>query len=176
MNLYPLRINDLLDSYVEICNSLDRTHETSSDHKINETMYTLVVVSTFFLPLTFLAGEFLSFICVNISRSLWSKLWCYAWITLGIGIYVFLVGGAWISDDNFYHSQSNQSCVKEFLLNHFLEPIMKPKILLWIEHYLFLQKIIVKLYRFLNFLFLGCNILHNQFEGFILRILSFQFQ
>lgn len=52
------RIVDLLATYKEICVSLDNLHTSAQEHRMNRTMYTLAVVSTIFLPLTFAAGSF----------------------------------------------------------------------------------------------------------------------
>jgi magnesium transporter len=51
------RVGDLLGTYTEICVSLETQYMQQQDKKTNKTMYTLAVVSTVFLPITFLAGN-----------------------------------------------------------------------------------------------------------------------
>jgi magnesium transporter len=54
------RVNDLIETYKEICSSLDNIYSSHQEQQMNKTMYTLAVVSTVFLPLTFVAGKNLS--------------------------------------------------------------------------------------------------------------------
>ena len=46
------------DTYREVCNSLENQFSNAQEHKTNQTIYALTVVSTIFLPLTFLAGVY----------------------------------------------------------------------------------------------------------------------
>ena len=52
------RVVDLLDTYKDISGSLESIYESEQEHKSNRTMYALSVVSTIFLPLTFVAGVY----------------------------------------------------------------------------------------------------------------------
>jgi magnesium transporter len=71
------RIVDLLATYKEICVSLDNLHTSAQEHRMNRTMYTLAVVSTIFLPLTFAAGSLTFFL--SLSLSLQRKCFCLVW-------------------------------------------------------------------------------------------------
>lgn len=50
------RVNDLLDGYRDACSSLLDTHLSLSSARLNDTMKVLTVISTIFIPLSFVAG------------------------------------------------------------------------------------------------------------------------
>lgn len=50
------RVNDLLDGYRDACGSLLDTHLSLSSARLNDTMKVLTVISTIFIPLSFVAG------------------------------------------------------------------------------------------------------------------------
>ena len=53
-----LRIIDIAEGYRETVASLMELHMSSMSHKMNETMRVLAVISTIFIPLTFIAGVY----------------------------------------------------------------------------------------------------------------------
>jgi len=50
-----LRVNDNLDTIRDHCQSIQNQQTEASDHRMNKTIYLLTLVSTIFLPLTFLS-------------------------------------------------------------------------------------------------------------------------
>lgn len=55
---HVVQLIDLLENYREITSSLLDLHLSSVNHKLNEVMKLLTVISTIFIPLTFLAGVY----------------------------------------------------------------------------------------------------------------------
>jgi magnesium transporter len=53
---HVFQILDLVETYREMSNSLVELYLSSTSHRLNETMKTLTVVASIFIPLTFLAG------------------------------------------------------------------------------------------------------------------------
>lgn len=49
---------DLIDTYKEVCQSVENTHSSSQEFKMNHSMYFLTIISSIFVPLTFLAGTY----------------------------------------------------------------------------------------------------------------------
>jgi magnesium transporter len=49
---------DLLDNYRELSSSLMDLHVSSVNHRLNEVIKLLTVISTIFIPLTFLVGVY----------------------------------------------------------------------------------------------------------------------
>jgi len=52
------RTVDMIDTYKEVCQGLIAVHANTTEINLSKTMYALTVVSTFFMPLTFLAGVY----------------------------------------------------------------------------------------------------------------------
>ncbi|PRP78215.1 magnesium Mg(2+) and cobalt Co(2+) transport protein CorA [Planoprotostelium fungivorum] len=85
-----VRIRDMVELYKEICDNLDNIHQSANDHMMNQIMFILTIVSTIFLPLTFLAGvygmNFKFFPELN-----WEHAYLYWWLLAG-GMVVITVG------------------------------------------------------------------------------------
>jgi magnesium transporter len=52
------KILDTLDTFKELCASSEEIYTSEQEHRSNKTMHALSIVSTFFLPLTFLCGVY----------------------------------------------------------------------------------------------------------------------
>eukprot|EP01119_Soliformovum_irregulare_P017988 TRINITY_DN5436_c0_g1_i1.p1 TRINITY_DN5436_c0_g1~~TRINITY_DN5436_c0_g1_i1.p1 ORF type:complete len:542 (+),score=129.89 TRINITY_DN5436_c0_g1_i1:15-1640(+) len=71
-------IADSMEAYLDLCKSLDLTYSSASDHRMNQTMYALTIVSTLFLPLTFIAGVYgMNF--TNLPELHWDYGYAYFW-------------------------------------------------------------------------------------------------
>lgn len=55
---HAIRIIDLVETYREVCSDLMDLYLSSISHRMNEIMKVLTVISTIFIPLTFIAGVY----------------------------------------------------------------------------------------------------------------------
>eukprot|EP01117_Protostelium_nocturnum_P004363 TRINITY_DN1581_c0_g1_i1.p1 TRINITY_DN1581_c0_g1~~TRINITY_DN1581_c0_g1_i1.p1 ORF type:complete len:526 (+),score=166.32 TRINITY_DN1581_c0_g1_i1:74-1651(+) len=86
-----VRIKDMIDTYKEICQSLDAIHQSANDHMMNQIIFILTIVSTIFLPLTFLAGVYgMNF--KHFPELDWEYAYLYWWI-LAICMVLITLGG-----------------------------------------------------------------------------------
>jgi magnesium transporter len=51
-------MNEMMETYKEVCTSLENQYSGAQEHHSNQNMYMLTVVNTIFLPITFLAAVY----------------------------------------------------------------------------------------------------------------------
>jgi len=83
------RVLDLLETYKEVCESLNNHHQEAQNTKTNDIVRTLTVVSTIFTPITFFAGVYGMNFKV-LPELNWELGYLYFW-TLTAGIIVIMI-------------------------------------------------------------------------------------
>eukprot|EP00743_Colponemidia_sp_Colp-15_P011801 GILK01013263.1.p1 GENE.GILK01013263.1~~GILK01013263.1.p1 ORF type:complete len:394 (+),score=64.46 GILK01013263.1:101-1282(+) len=77
---HALHLVDVIDIYRETCNELSGLYSSRQSYKMNSVMYILTLVSTIFIPLTFLAGVYgMNF--DNMPELHWKYGYAYCWAT-----------------------------------------------------------------------------------------------
>ena len=103
-----IQVLDIIEAYRELAASLMEVYMTSMSNKMNEVMKFLTVISTIFIPLTFIAGVYgMNFKHMPELDSRWGY-----WITWGIML--FIAGGSlfffwrrgWLSPSYRIHEES----------------------------------------------------------------------
>ena len=95
---HAVQILDLVESFREMAVSLMEVHLSSISNRLNEVMRVLTVISTIFIPLTFLVGVYgMNFDYMPELRWRWAypALWG-AMIALGVGMFVIFRRRGWI--------------------------------------------------------------------------------
>lgn len=100
---HAVQIIDLLETYREVAAGLTETHMVATSNRMNEIMKVLTIISTFFIPLTFLAGVWgMNFKGMPEIESSWAYPWFYPigfWtlcISIAGGLYYFFKKRGWL--------------------------------------------------------------------------------
>ncbi len=85
---HAVQIIDLLETYREVAMALAETYMASVSNRMNQVMKVLTIITTIFVPLTFLAGVFgMNFEGMPETHSSWAVPWAYP-----IGFWVMCIG------------------------------------------------------------------------------------
>jgi len=74
-----VRVNEMLDAYKEICQTLETRYSSAQDQRSNSNLYMLSVVSVIFLPISFLAGVYGTNFH-HVPETQWDFGYLYYWI------------------------------------------------------------------------------------------------
>jgi magnesium transporter len=95
---HAVRIIDLVETYREVCSDLMDLYLSSASNRMNEIMKVLTVISTIFIPLTFIAGVY----GMNFKHMPELEVrWAYpatlgVMFVVGLGLVLFFVRRGWI--------------------------------------------------------------------------------
>jgi len=100
---HAVQIIDLLETYREVAAGLTETYMVATSNRMNEIMKVLTIITTFFVPLTFLAGVWgMNFEGMPETTSSWAVPWLYPigfWticLTIAGGLFYWFKKRGWL--------------------------------------------------------------------------------
>jgi magnesium transporter len=98
---HAVQINEVLESYREIAVGLMEMYLSSLSNRLNEVMKVLTIISTIFIPLTFVVGVYgMNFEHMPELRQRWAypAVWALM-IAVAVGMFLFFRRKGWIGED-----------------------------------------------------------------------------
>lgn len=108
---HTVQVLDLVEVYRELCTSLVEMYMTSISHRMNQIIKVLTIISTIFIPLTFIAGIY--GMNLKMPESAWK--WGYPMVlglmgTVALGLLYFFWRRGWLKrEDNITSSETDLS-------------------------------------------------------------------
>jgi len=113
---HTVQLMDLLDTYREMCSDLRDFYLSTVSNRLNEIMKVLTIISTIFIPLSFIAGvygmNFNTALPGNMPELNWPYGYVYAWalmLLVATGLLIFIWKRRWLSDGSERPSSNGSS-------------------------------------------------------------------
>ncbi len=93
---HAAQILDLVEAYREICSALMEVHLTNLSNRMNEVMKVLTVISTIFIPLTFIVGIYGMNFDTAHPLNMPELRWPYGYVTVMLFMLVLALSMVWV--------------------------------------------------------------------------------